>query len=299
MAITAAQVKELRTRTGAGMMDCKRALQDMDGDMDAAIDQLLKKGMAKAAKKAGRIAAEGLVGVFVADDLSVATLVEVNSETDFVARNDAFINFVADVAKTAHEGGFTDIDAFKAFEVSAGKTVDDWIKEQIAAIGENLNIRRVVRLGKPEAIVGSYIHAGAQIGVLVEVGIKGADGDTAATFARDVAMHVAASSPLFLRTSDIPDADVAKQTEILTAQAQDSGKPADIIAKMVEGRVRKWKAEFTLLEQPFVKDPDVTISQHQKRTGGVELLRFVRFQVGEGIEKEEKSFADEVAELNA
>jgi len=299
MAITAAQVKELRTRTGAGMMDCKRALQEVEGDMDAAIEHLMKKGMAKAAKKAGRIAAEGLVGIFAADDHSAATLVEVNSETDFVARNEVFQKFVADVARFAHDGDFADIDALKAAEVSDGKSAEDWTKEQIATIGENLSIRRFMRFGKPETVVGSYIHAGAQIGVLVEVGVTTADADTAATFARDIAMHVAASSPRFVRSDDIPESEVAKHTEILTAQAEDSGKPANIIEKMVVGRIRKWKSEFTLLEQPFVKDPDVKIQQHQKNTGGVEILRFIRFQVGEGIEKETKSLADEIAELNA
>lgn len=299
MAITAAQVKELRTRTGAGMMDCKRALQEVDGDMDAAIDHLLKKGMAKAAKKAGRVAAEGLVAIFASDDHTAATLVEVNSETDFVARNDNFIDFVGEVARFAHEGGYEDVEALKGAKRADGKTVDEWVTAQIATIGENLGIRRIVRLGKPETVVGSYIHAGAQIGVLVEVGVTGADAETATTFARDMAMHVAASSPRFVRTADIPEDEVAKQTEILTAQAQDSGKPANIIEKMVVGRIRKWKAEFTLLEQPFVKDPDVKIAQHQKNTGGVEILRFARYQVGEGIEKVEKSLADEVAELNA
>ncbi|MEO1272716.1 MAG: translation elongation factor Ts [Myxococcota bacterium] len=295
--ISASMVKALRDQTGAGMMDCKKALKETDGDLEAAADFLRKKGIAKAGKKAGRTAAEGLVAVATADDNTSATLIEINCETDFVARNEAFQGFVQEIVTLAHTNGITDIEQLDALDVG-GKTVAERTKEQIANIGENIQLRRLSRLSSD--FVGYYIHAGSQIGVLVQVKLDGADAATAEEFARNVAMHVAASNPSYTRTEDIDSEKLDKEREILTAQALDSGKPANIVEKMVEGRLRKWKAEITLMEQPFVRDPDLTVAKYQKKTGGVTLENFVRYQVGEGIEKETTNLADEVAaQLNS
>lgn len=291
--ISASLVKALRDQTGAGMMDCKKALKETDGDIEAAADFLRKKGIAKAGKKAGRIAAEGLVAVAEGD--GAATMIEVNCETDFVARNDAFQAFVDQLAGLAHDNNVTDVDALNALETD-GKTVADLTKEQIANIGENIQVRRITRLSSD--YVGHYIHAGSQIGVLVQLSLDGADADTAAEFARNVAMHVAASKPSYTRTEEIDEDKLAKERKILTEQALESGKPANIVDKMVEGRLRKWKAEITLLEQPYVRDPDLTVGKYQKKTGGVSIDTFVRYQVGEGIEKAESNLAEEVAQLS-
>ena len=293
MAITAKMVKELRTRTGAGMMDCKKALVKMDGDVDAAMEFLQKKGIAKAGKKAGRIAAEGLVTVHVSDDATSASLIEVNCETDFVARNEAFQSFVKHLAAVAHRKNLTDVEALIATENDDGKNIGEWTKEQISNIGENIKIRRIARIEGDH--IGHYIHMGGQIGVLVKTDLSGADNDTAADFSRNIAMHVAASNPQYATPDEIDQAAYDKHKEILTAQALDSGKPANIVEKMVVGRMRKWTAEITLTQQPYVKDPDLTIAKYQKQTGGIAINSFIRFQVGEGIEKKVNNLADEVA----
>ena len=294
MAITAALVKELRQRSGAGMMDCKKALVETDGNVEEAYIYLQKKGIAKAGKKAGRTAAEGLVGTSVSDGGKTGVLIEVNCETDFVARNDGFKGFVADAVALAESTGAADIDALKAASKD-GQSVEDWTKASIASIGENIQLRRLVRFEAPEGVIGAYVHAGSQIGVLVHVDVNGASDDDAAEFARNVAMHVAATNPDVLAPEDISEAEREQKREILTAQALDSGKPANIVEKMVTGRIRKWQSEVSLLKQPYVKEPDLSVEKYQKQVGGVTIKRFVRFQVGEGIEKAQGDLASEVA----
>jgi len=285
MAITASMVKELRDRTGAGMMECKKALTETDGDLDAAIDQMRKSGMAKADKKAGRVAAEGLLSIKVSDDGKSAVIVEVNSETDFVSKADDFINFVDEVAKTVLSGNPADIVALSAMSTSAGPSVEDSRKALIAKLGENIQVRRFQHFTTEHAF-GSYKH-GVRIGVLVE--IKGGND----ALAKDVSMHIAASRPMCVSDKEVPAEVLAKEKEIFVAQAKDSGKPDNIIEKMVEGRMRKYLAEITLLGQAFVKDPDQTIGKLLE-SNNAEIIRFVRMEVGEGIEKKTENFADEV-----
>ncbi len=293
--ITAAMVKELRERTDAGMMDCKKALTETNGDMEEAIVYLQKKGIAKAGNKGSRVAAEGIAAIARSADLSAATLIEVNCETDFVARNEAFVAFVQEVAEHAHAHNLTDIDALKA-STHNGMTVEEWTKERIAKIGENIQLRRISRFDAgSEGIVGGYIHAGNQIAVIIHVATAGKSAHEADDFAKNVAMHIAASNPAFLDVSAVDDATVEREREIQTAKALESGKTADIVAKMVEGRLSKWKREITLMDQPYVKDPDLTVEKYQKAFGGVSVKGFTRFQVGEGIEKQQTNLADEVA----
>ena len=285
MTITASLVKDLRDRTGAGMMECKKALQETNGDIEAAVEHMRKTGLAKADKKAGRIAAEGMVAVETSEDGKHAVLVEVNSETDFVAKGDDFQNFARDVAKVALEQAPADLDALMAAKMKSGKTVNDARQELIAKIGENVQVRRLARIDTDYSI-NSYLH-GARIGVLIDV----KDGDE--ELSRDLAMHIAASRPVCVKAEDVPADLLDKEKEIFTAQAQESGKPADIIEKMVEGRLRKFLAEVTLLGQPFVKDPDMSVEKLLK-SKGAEVVQFVRMEVGEGIEKKTENFADEV-----
>jgi len=281
-AITASMVKELREITGLGMMDCKRALTDSAGDMDAAIETLRKSSALKAAKKADRTASEGLLGLRVADDGSYGVLVEVNIETDFAARNEKFIAFVARVRDLAFEGRTSDVAKLLAGGLDAER------ETLVQGIGENISVRRVALIEAPAGKVASYLHADNRKAALVA--LVGADEE----LGRDLAMHVTAINPMVVSGSDLSADVVAKEREIFTAQAQDSGKPADIIAKMVEGRVRKFLAEVSLLDQPFVKDGDVRVGQllTQKKA---RCTGFVRFEVGEGIDKVETDFAAEVA----
>ena len=292
MTITASLVKQLRDMTGAGMMDCKKALVETDGDMDAAVEYLQVKGMAKAKKKAGRTAAQGLVDVWSNADGSAAALVEVNSETDFVARNDQFISFVADVATALGEAGVDSIEAAGDVTVG-GKDLNTAVQEQVATIGENIQVRRMVRFDADNGFVGSYIHHGSQVGVLVKV--AGEKNDTTEEFVRDIAMHVAAMKPAYLSPEDVSEEAAEKQAGIFHAQLLEEGKPEKIIPRIMEGKMKKWRNESSLLEQAFVKDTDLTVRQHQDAVGGVTLQGFVRFEVGEGIEKEEANLADEVA----
>jgi elongation factor Ts len=282
MAITASMVKELREITGLGMMDCKRALTESDGNMDAAIETLRKSSALKASKKADRTASEGLLGLRVADDGSYGVLVEVNIETDFAARNDKFIAFVARVRDLAFERRTSDVAKLLADGLGAER------ETLVQGIGENISVRRIALLEAPGGRIASYLHADNRKGALVA--LVGGDEE----LGRDLAMHVTAINPMVVAGSDLSPDVVAKEREIFTAQAQDSGKPADIIAKMVEGRVRKFLAEVSLLDQPFVKDADVRIGQllTQKKA---RCTGFVRFEVGEGIEKVETDFAAEVA----
>ena len=286
MAITAAMVKELRDKTGAGMMDAKKALTESGGDMEAAVDWLRTKGLAKAAKKAGRTAAEGLVGVAVEGGKGVA--VEVNSETDFVAKNEEFQQMVGDFARAALKAG--DLEALKASDLG-GKSVEERLTDAIARIGENMTLRRMASVEGES--VASYVHNAAapgmgQIGVLVA--LKGADNG----IGKQIAMHVAAASPAALSEADLDPAVLERERAVLTEQARESGKPEQVIEKMIAGRMRKFLSEVTLLGQSFVIDPDKTVAEAAKEAG-VEIVGFVRMAVGEGIEKKEEDFAAEVA----
>ncbi len=290
MAITAQMVKELRDSTGAGMMDAKKALTETEGDMEAAVDWLRTKGLAKAAKKSGRIAAEGLVGVSVLGGKGVA--VEVNSETDFVAKNGDFQNMVRGITTTALTVG--DIDALKVADLN-GKSVDTVVTEAISVIGENISVRRMATLSGDT--VAAYVHNAAadgmgKIGVLVA--IKGIDNG----IAKQIAMHIAATNPASLSEADLSPELVAREKSILTEQARESGKPEAVIEKMIVGRMAKYFEEVTLLGQKFVMNPDITVEQAAK-DAGVEVVGFVRMSVGEGIEKEKEDFAAEVAKTLA
>ena len=302
MSISAAQVKELRELTGAGMMDCKAALTETNGDMEAAVDWLRKKGIAKADKKSGRTAAEGLIGV--AAEGNSAVVVEVNSETDFVARNDAFQQMVRNIAQVAlATDGSTDAVAAGTYPGS-DKSVADTIKDAVGTIGENMSLRRSAKLSVPQGVVATYVHNGVvdglgKMGVLVAIETAG-NAHAARAFARQVAMHVAATSPLALNESEVDPAVVAKEKEIFSEQARQSGKPENIIEKMVEGRLRKFYEEVVLLKQAFVLNPDVTVEKAlkdaEKDIGApAKITAFTRFALGEGIEKEVSDFAAEVA----
>lgn len=292
MQITAAMVKELRERTGSGMMECKKALQEVDGDMETAIENMRKSGLAKADKKAGRTAAEGLVAVAVSDDKKEAAIVEVNCETDFVSGGDEFKAFTNAVAQRILKDSPADQAALMAMPLEdGGKSIEEVRQDMVAKIGENIQVRRFVRKSTDGAF-GSYLH-GVRMGVLVEMS---KDDDE---LIKDVAMHIAASNPVCVNESEVPEDLLAKEKEILIAQAKESGKPDDIIEKMIVGRIRKYLAEITLLGQPFVKDPDQTVEQLLK-SKGAEVKSFNRFEVGEGIEKKQENFADEVmAQVNA
>lgn len=285
MAITAAMVKDLRERTGAGMMECKRALTETDGDIDLAIENMRKAGMAKADKKAGRIAAEGTIVIKSSDDGKSCALVEVNCETDFVTKGDDYKNFANAVADVALAAKTATIEDLLAATMADGATVADATKALIAKIGENMTVRRVAFF-ETNGLLGSYLH-GTRIGVVVEL-----DGGNE-ELARDIAMHIAASRPQAISEADVPAGLVEKEKEILIAQAQESGKPAEIIEKMIAGRIKKYLQEITLVGQPFVKNPDQTIEQLLKAAGAT-VVRFERIEVGEGIEKKVENFADEV-----
>ena len=278
-AITAALVKELRERTGLGMMECKKALVAAEGDIEVAIEELRKSGQAKAAKKAGRTAAEGIVAVKVASDASFGVLVEVNSETDFVARDENFIGYVNRVVETAFERKESNVEALMAGELEEARGA------LIQKIGENVSVRRIEIV--EGGVVGSYVHGNNRIAVLVQ--LEGGESE----LARDIAMHVAAVNPQVVSKEDMPADLIEKEKEIFKAQAEQSGKPAEIIEKMIVGRINKFLAENSLVEQPFVKDPDTKVGALAKKAGAA-VTSFVRFEVGEGIEKEEVDFAAEV-----
>lgn len=284
--ITAALVKELRERTGAGMMDCKKALTAVEGDMDKAIDFLREKGLAAAAKKAGRIAAEGVVGSFVSADGKIGAIVEVNCETDFVAKTDGFNELVEKIAAHIVATKPADIEALLASELD-GQTVEALVTASIAKIGEKISVRRFALYEAPEGVVATYIHGGGKIGVVVE--LKGGN----AELGKDVAMHVAAANPSYLERSQVPAAELEHEKEVLSEQAKNEGKPEKIIEKMVMGRINKYYKEVCLVDQEFVKDPDQTVGKLVK-AAGAEVLAFSRFQLGEGIEKKQEDFAAEV-----
>ena len=284
MEITAAMVKELRERSGVGMMECKKALVEAVGDIELAIENMRKSGAAKAAKKAGRIAAEG--AIVTASNATHAVLVEVNSETDFAANDDNFKGFAAAVAETALRAGVSDIATLRETAGAAGESLEQLRAGLVAKIGENIEIRRFAVLAADGGLVQSYLH-GKRIGVLVAM--QGGNVE----LARDIAMHIAASNPVCVSEAEMPAEVLAKEREIHLAQAAQSGKPADIVEKMVVGRLKKFIAETTLLGQNFVKDPDQTVEQLLKAAGAT-VTRFARYEVGEGIDKKEDNFVEEV-----
>ena len=287
--ITAALVKELREKTGAGMMDCKKVLTETNGDLEKASELLRERGIAKAAKKSGRIAAEGLVEAYISEDGKVGAVVEVNSETDFVAKNDEFKSFVADVAKQVAEKNPATVEELLAQESTAvaGKTVQEVLIDKIATIGENMSVRRFVRFETADGMVEKYIHGEGKIAVLVNT--KNADKE----LAKDVCMQIAAARPEFVDRNSVPAERVEKEMEILKAQAMNEGKPAEIAEKMVQGRIGKFYGEICLVEQPFVKNPDEKVSKLLEAKGA-SVVEFARFEKGEGIEKKEENFAEEV-----
>ncbi|MCD2435510.1 translation elongation factor Ts [Acidaminococcus sp. NSJ-142] len=288
MAITASLVKELRERTGAGMMDCKKALTATDGDMDKAIDYLREKGLSKAAKKASRVAAEGIVDAYVDEANKIAVLLEVNCETDFVANTDDYKNLVLSVAKHIAANKPADVAelANQTF-LGTDKKVSDVITEAIAKIGEKIDIRRFTVYEYGNDTVGHYIHGGGKIGVLVE--LEGGDAEVA----KDVAMHIAAANPAYLDRTQVPEAELDHEKEVLSEQAKNEGKPEKIIEKMVLGRIQKYYKEVCLVDQEFIKDPDKSIAGLLKEHNA-KAKRFVRYQLGEGIEKKQEDFASEV-----
>jgi elongation factor Ts len=289
MAVTAEAVKTLRERTGAGMMECKKALVETNGDLDAAAEMMRKAGLAKADKKASRIAAEGVIVIERSADAKSAAVVEVNCETDFVAREADFQEFAAKVAKAALTQRPQDVDALGALALASDQRLEDARRALIAKIGENISVRRFALLEAP-ALVGAYLH-GSRIGALVAM----KSGDEAV--AKDIAMHVAALSPVCVSAAEVPAAEVTKERAIFVEQVQSdpksAGKPPEIVAKIVEGKVRKWLNEITLLGQPFVKDDKQSVEQYLKKAGG-EVLAIIRYEVGAGIERKQEDFAEEV-----
>ena len=302
--ITAALVKDLREKTGVGMMDCKKALTENNGDIEASIDWLRAKGLSKAAKKADRAAAEGLVGVYVSGNTGV--LVELNAETDFVSRNEQFQAAVSGITKLAH--GVDGLEALAAAASPAGEgSVSDYVTNLIATIGENMTLRRMAKVSVKQGVVASYIHTATgeglgRIGVLVGVETTG-DQAIATDVGRKVAMHIAATAPLSLKTDDLDPAVVERERQVLTEQARESGKSDDVIARMIEGRIRKFYEEVVLLQQPFVMNPDQTVAAFVAETAkaaglAAEITGFAMFKLGEGVEKKEDDFAAEVAALS-
>ena len=305
MAVTASMVKELREMTGAGMMDCKKALAETNGDMDQAIEYLREKGLAKAAKKAGRIAAEGICDTNVSADGKVASIVEVNSETDFVAKNEKFRDFVAAVAAQAAKTSAADIEAFVAepWDLDNSKTVAEELASQIAVIGENMNIRRFAKVVAENGFVESYIHGAGRIGILVEMEASEYS-DAARECAKNVAMQIAAMNPKYVNQKEIPADYIEHEKEILKAQImndpKESQKPEKVIDGMINGRINKQLKEICLVDQVYVKDGDLTVQKYidaVAKENGITLAvkQFVRFETGEGIEKKEENFAEEVA----
>ena len=286
--VTASQVKDLREKTGAGMMDCKKVLTETDGDMEKAIELLRERGIAKAAKKSGRVAAEGLVESYISEDGKTGAIVEVNSETDFVAKNEEFKNFVLSVAKQVVVKNPKDVEELLSQESidEAGKTVQEVLTDKIAKIGENMNIRRFARF-ESEGLVEKYIHGDGKIAVLVNM--KSGDKEVA----KDICMQIAAARPEYLNEESVPEDRLNKEKEILKVQTMNEGKPEAIAEKIVQGRIRKFFEEVCLVDQDFVKDPNKKVSDLLKEHGA-EIVEFARFEKGEGIEKKEENFAEEV-----
>jgi len=306
MAVTAAQINELRKSTGAGMLDCKKALEETGGDFEKAVDFLRTKGLAAAAKKAGRAATEGMVAAFVSEDLKSGVLLEINSETDFVAKNDTFQAFVANIGKHILAASPANVAALleQPFSGDASKTVLEYLNASISIIGENLQIRRFEKFDVTgDGCIGSYIHAGGKIGVLVQIAspaVTPANKDVILGFVKDIAMHSAAAAPRYVNQDQVDTDVLEREKDIYRAKAKESGKPDAIIEKIIEGQVKKFFAEICLVEQQFVKDTDKSIQQVTadcgKAAGGpVSITRFERYVLGEGLEKKESDFAAEVA----
>lgn len=299
MAVTAQLVKELRERTGAGMMDCKKALVETDGDIEKAIEYLREKGLAKAAKKAGRIAAEGLVRVSFDDEHKEAAIIEVNSETDFVAKNDEFVGFVEKLADIALVAGSDDMEAFKALPYEGKETVGDALNSLIAKIGENMNIRRTYKLATPGVVYTGYIHGNGKIGVIVGIKTE-ASADEIAVCAKDVAMQVASMSPKFVDESQVDPAWLESETEIARQQLLNEGKKEELLERIIPGKIKAILKEVCLVDQKFVKDSDITVAQYVENVAKeigkpMQVVEMIRYEVGEGIEKKEEDFAAEVA----
>jgi elongation factor Ts len=299
MEITASMVKELRDKTNAGMMDCKKALKETNGDIEKAIDYLREKGLSQAAKKSGRIAAEGLTSALISADGKKGVVIEVNSETDFVAKNEEFKNFVTEVAQAVIDNEPADLEALKAVVLADGKTVQDTLTDKIAKIGENMSVRRFGEIKVGNGVVVSYIHGGGKISVAVALESDG-DKEVLEVLGKDLAMQVAAMNPKYISSEDVDAEFIAHEKEILIAQALNEGKPRNIVEKMVEGRLNKELKEICLLEQVFVKDADLTvkkvIAETAKKIGSdIKVASVLRYEVGEGLEKKSENFADEVA----
>ncbi len=292
MSITAAMVKELRERTGSGMMECKKALVESNGDMELAIENMRKSGLAKADKKSGRIAAEGMIGVQVSEDAKTAAIVDINSETDFVAKSDDFVGFVNDVTQAILVSDVETDEQLAGIKLASGETIDETRRGLIAKLGENITIRRFQKIQSANGYSACYLH-GSRIGVLVELSKNDQE------LGKDIAMHIAAIKPQFLSEEQVSADVIQKEKDVFSAQALESGKPAEIVEKMISGRIKKFLAEITLLGQPFVKDDKISVGQLVK-SKDTEILSFIRFEVGEGIEKKEENFAEEVmAQVNA
>ena len=301
--ISAAMVKELRERTGAGMMDCKKALTETNGDMEAAIDYLREKGLSQAAKKSGRIAAEGIVGLGFSADGRQGAIVEVNSETDFVAKNEEFVNMVNSFVQVILDNDFATVEELLEGKLGEG-TVRDELTAKIAKIGENMTLRRFTKYAEPGTVTAGYVHGGGKIGVLVEFATEAADVETVKTMGRDVAMQVASMNPQFVDENGVDPAYLEREKKILVQQALNEGKPAEIVEKMVVGRLKKELKETCLLEQKFVKDGDITVADYVKQIAkavgaDVTVKAFVRYEVGEVIEKQVDDLAAEVAKMTA
>ncbi|NRA43882.1 MAG: elongation factor Ts [Oligoflexales bacterium] len=293
MAITAAQVKELRQSTGVGMMECKKALVENDGDMDKAIRWLREKGMARAAKKAGRTAAEGVVEIAVSDSKKEAAIVELNCETDFAGKNEDFRAFAEGVTKAALDNKINDIEALKALEWN-GSTVEKQLTELIGKVGENMSLRRVNYASTEEGVISGYSHMGGKIGTLVV--LSGDSSDKAIEVGNDLAMHVAASAPKYLNRDSVSGDELEQEKEIARKRLKEQGKPDDIIEKALMGQVNKFYGEVCFVDQPFVKEPKLTVNKYVKQAGvNANISSFVRFQLGEGIEVKQENFAEEVA----
>ena len=301
--ITAQAVKELRERTGAGMMDCKKALTETNGDMEKAVEVLREKGLAAAAKKAGRVAAEGIVKTFISEDMKKGAMVEVNCETDFVADNAEFIEFAGKVAEMAANNDVSTVEELVALKYNDDKTVQEVLTELIAKIGENMTVRRFEKVAVENGVVQSYIHGGGRIGVLVQLACD-SNSSELTQVAKDVCMQIAAANPLFLSENEVDSKALETEKGIYRAQALNEGKPEKIVEKMVEGRIKKYYKEVCLLNQPWVKDADKSISKYleekSKEVGSpITVQKYFRFERGEGIEKKEENFAEEVAKMGA
>jgi elongation factor Ts len=299
MEITASMVKELRDKTNAGMMDCKKALKETNGDIEKAIDYLREKGLSQAAKKSGRIAAEGLTTALISADGKKGVVIEVNSETDFVAKNEEFKSFVTEAAQAVVDEDPKDLEALKTVVMANGKTVQDTLTDKIAKIGENMSLRRFGEVKVGNGVVVGYIHGGGKISVVVALESEG-DKEELSVLGKDLAMQVAAMNPKYVSTEDVDAEFIAHEKEILIAQALNEGKPKNIVEKMVEGRLNKELKEICLLEQAFVKDADLTvkkvIAETAKKLGSdIKVAGVLRYEVGEGLEKKSENFADEVA----